>query len=65
MKRISKKELDDMQAMIDSMSGPAESGRVPDSNTKAETQAGQFMDAMGVAEDEEKRRARIRKIAGQ
>ena len=65
MKRVSQKEMDDMQSMIDSMNGAPEAGRTPDSNTKAETKANEFMDAMGVAEEDEKRRAKLRKIAGQ
>jgi hypothetical protein len=65
MPRVSKKEMDDMQSLIDGMQGEPESGRTPDSNTKAETTANKFMDAMGMAEDEDKRRAKLRKIAGQ
>lgn len=63
MKRVSKKEMEDVQAMIDSMSGKTPA-RTPDSNTAAESHANDFLDAMAMASDETKRRNKIRKILG-
>ena len=62
MKRMDK-ELADMQSMIDSMNGKAPE-RTPDSNTAAESHANDFMNAMSMAEDETKRRAKIRAMLG-
>ena len=62
MKRVSKQELDDMQAMIDSMSGSPEAGRTPDSNTKVETEANTALDAWGLAEVEQRRKDRLKKL---
>jgi len=62
MQRVSKKEMDDMQALIDGMKGEPEAGRTPDSNTKAETMASTAMDAWGVAEDAMKRNEKLKKL---
>lgn len=64
MKRVSKKEMDEMQAMIDSMSGKKMPMRAEDSNTEAESKAGQFMDAWAMAEDETQRKKKMRKMLG-
>ena len=56
MKRVSKKEMDDLQAMINSMSRPK------DSNTAAEDEANSFAsDAFSMADDLAKRNKKIRK----
>lgn len=65
MERVSKKDLDAMAAMIDSMQGEPEAGRTPDSNTKAETVASKAMDAWGMADSEMRRKNKLKKIAGQ
>lgn len=53
----SKKELAAMQKLIDDFSKNAPK----DSNTKAQSEADSFMSAMSMADDETKRRNKIRK----
>jgi hypothetical protein len=57
----SKKELAAMQKLIDDFDKPTP---VADSNTKAQSEAEQFLGAMGMAEDEAKRRMKIKKLTG-
>jgi len=63
MKRVSKKEMDDIAAMISSMSGSPEAGRTPDSNTAAESEANTAMDAWGLADVEQRRKDRLKKLS--